>query len=253
VEVPNFRLDGKVALLTGAGRGIGLGMAKALASVGCAVAIQDIERTVAQAEADAINHAGGRAVALGGDITDLVVVQTLIDLTVRALGGLHILVNNAAVQKNQHWLEDSVEHLRRTFDADLIAPIVLCQAAARIFTAQKFGRIINLGSIQQRRCNPHMLPYSLSKLALTGVTKALARDLAGDGVTVNLIAPGWFNTHRNRDDLRTQQDVIDRGRRVPVGRLGEPRDCAGLALLLCSPAGEYITGQAIFVDGGMSA
>ena len=253
MEPINFRLDGKIALITGSGRGIGLGIATAIAAAGGAVVIQDIDLDVARQEADAINAAGGRAVALGGDITDLAMVSQLVAQTVGALGGLHILINNAAIQKHQHWLEETPEHLRRTFDADLIAPILLCQQVAPIFKAQKFGRIINIGSIQQRGANPTMLPYSLSKMALVGLTKALARDMARDGVTANLIAPGWFNTFRNRGDFKDEQDMIEKGRHVPVGRVGQPRDCAGVAVMLCSEAGDYVTGQSIFVDGGMSA
>ncbi len=249
----NFRLDGKVALLTGSGRGIGLGIARALAAAGGAVAIQDIDLAVAQAEADSINQAGGKAIALGGDITDLTLPARLVEQVVAQLGGLHILINNAAIQKFQHWLEETPDHLRQTFEADLISPILLCQLASRIFVPQKFGRIINIGSIQQKGGNPRMLPYSLSKLALAGLTTALARDMAKDQVTVNLLAPGWFNTYRNRADFQSEQDVMEKGKHVPNGRIGQPKDCAGLALLLCSEAGSYITGQTIYVDGGMSA
>ena len=250
---PDFRMDGKVALITGAGRGIGLGIAQGLASAGCAVAVQDIEIDVAEEAAGEIERQGGRAIALGGDITDLSIAPKLIDQTSRQLGGLHVLINNAAIQKPQHWLEMTVDDMERQLRADLIAPILLCQAAAGIFKPQRFGRIISLGSIQQKKGNPNMLAYSLSKAALERMTVALARDLAGDNITVNLIAPGYFNTYRNRGDFPTEKDVREKGKWVPLGRIGEPEDCAGIALLLCSEAGSYITGQNIYVDGGMAA
>jgi len=253
MEGPDFRLDGKAALVTGAGRGIGLGIARALAWAGCAVAIQDIELDVAQQGADAINRAGGRAIALPGDITDLALPRKLIGQTVEQLGGLHVLVNNAAIQIEKRWTDFSLDEIHRVLDADFVSPILLCQEVAAIFTRQKFGRIINIGSIQQRVGNTDMLPYSMAKAALENLTRGLARVLAPDGITVNLLCPGYFNTWRNRDQFKTPQDLIDRGREyVPQGHIGEPEDCGGIALLLASDAGSYITGQTIYVDGGMS-
>jgi NAD(P)-dependent dehydrogenase (short-subunit alcohol dehydrogenase family) len=253
MQTPTFRLDGKVALLTGSGRGIGLAMARALASVGCAVAIQDIDEPVARAEADRINAEGGRAISLSGDLTDLTLPPRLVADTVARLGGLHILVNNGAIQEHRHWLEYSIEDMRKQFDADLYAPLLFCQLAAPIFKRQRWGRIINLGSIQQLRGNEYMLPYSLSKAGLEKLTCALARDLGPDNVTVNLIAPGWFDTYRNREHFKTDEDRVRLGKGLPAGRIGQPDDVAGLALLLCSDAGSYITGQSIHIDGGMSA
>jgi NAD(P)-dependent dehydrogenase (short-subunit alcohol dehydrogenase family) len=245
-----FRMDGKVALITGAGRGIGLAMAEALASVGCAVAIQDIDQNIAHAAAEKINSMGFRAIALGGDVGELTVAPGLINSTVRELGALHVLINNAAIQSHQNWLDINVDLLEREFRANLFAPVLLCQQVVPIFRSQRWGRIINIGSVQQRGGNPNMLPYSLTKAALEKLTTALSRDLARDQITVNTIAPGWFNTLRNRHDLSSPQIVAERGKNVPIGRVGEPDDCAGVALLLCSDAGAYITGQTIYVSGG---
>jgi len=251
---PNFRLDGRVALLTGAGRGIGLGMARALASAGCAVAIQDIEPDVAEAEAKRLRDAGAGAIALGGDVLDLAVPKRVVDETVSKLGGLHILVNNAAIQMRRHWLELSPDEIERQFRANLTAPILFAQHAVPIMKYQRWGRIINLGSVQQRRGNPGMLAYSMSKAALVNYNSGLAIDLAKDGITVNLLGPGWFDTYRNRDNFGDDTHKAELGRKhVPLGRVGQPEDCGGIAVLLCSDAGEYITGQTIYVDGGISA
>jgi len=252
-QLSEFRLDNRVALLTGAARGIGLGIARAFAAAGCAVAIQDLEENVAQSEADKINASGGRAIALGGDIGDLSLGQRLVGQTRENLGGLDILVNNASIQRQSDWLELSPEEIESQLRADLVAPIILCQAAAPIFRAQKWGRILNIGSIQGLKGNAEMLPYSISKTALESLTKALARSEAAYGVTVNNLAPGYFDTLRNSDDFPDEETKRERGETiVPIGRIGEPRDCAGLALLLCSEAGNYITGQTIYVDGGLA-
>jgi glucose 1-dehydrogenase len=138
--------------------------------------------------------------------------------------------------------------------ADLISPILFCQLVVPILKKQRWGRIVNLGSVQQRGGNPHMLPYSLCKAAMEKLTMALARDLAADQITVNLIAPGWINTQRTEQNFSSPQDKAEKGKKaVPLGRVGEPSDFAGVILLLCSDAGEYITGQSIFVDGGFGA
>lgn len=253
MNAPTFRIDGKVALLTGAGRGIGLAMAQALASAGVAVAIQDIDLDVARAEADKINAEGGKAIALPGDLTDLTLPERLVNETIAQLSSLDILINNGAIQDHQHWLQDNVGSMKRQFDANLFVPIMLCQRVVPLMKQKQWGRIINLSSIQQRSANPHMLPYSLSKGAIVKLTKALARDLAKDQITVNTIAPGWINTWRNRHDFKDADDVKSKGQHVPIGRIGAPDDFGGIAVLLCSDAGNYITGQTIYVDGGMSA
>jgi glucose 1-dehydrogenase len=254
LPAPDFSLSGRAALVTGAGRGIGLGMAKALAAQGCAVAIQDIDLDIAQAEAERLVRAGAKAVALGGDVTDLTLPPRLIEQTLSSLGGLHILINNAAIQNAGSFLDQTPEEIEKQVRADLIAPMMLCQAATPIFGRQRWGRIINLGSIQQKVGNPEMLTYSMCKAAIENMTRALAKELAPHNVTVNCVAPGWVDTWRNRYDFKDAADKQQKGRKhVPLGRIGEPSDYGGIAVLLCSEAGSYITGQTIFVDGGMSA
>ena len=253
LDAPNFRMDGRAALLTGAGRGIGLGIARALASAGCAVAIQDIELEVAKAEADRINREGGRAVGLGGDITDPALPHRLVAETAERLGGLHVLVNNAAIQSVQHWLDARPEQMEREFRADVVVPILLSQHAVPVMRRHRHGRILHIGSVQARLGNPKMMAYAAAKNALEAVTKAMARDLAPDAITVNLLCPGYFDTWRNRFDFTDEQDKQHKGKaHVPLGWVGEAEDIAGIALALCSDAGRYVTGQVIYVDGGLS-
>ena len=247
-------LQGRCALVTGAGRGIGLAIARRLAESGCAVAIQDIERDVAAREAEQIAaDTGARTLALGGDATDLASAQAWMEAAVAGLGALHILVNNAAIQKEGSWLDLSREDIERQVRADFVLPILLCQQAVPLLRRAGWGRILNVGSIQQKAGNPQMLAYAMSKAALENMTRALGRELAGENITVNLIAPGYIDTFRNRKNFRSEEDKEKAGRGIPAGRLGQPEDCAGLAMLLCSEAGSYITGQSIFVDGGLSA
>jgi gluconate 5-dehydrogenase len=252
MHLDRFNLTGKVALITGSGRGIGLAMGEALAEAGACVVLHDIELPVAQAAAQAINDRGGKAVAFGGDISDLSLPERLVNDAASAFGGLHILINNASIQTHIKWLDVDLQTIQQQINADLVSPILFCQCATRIFKPQKFGRIINLGSIQGMKGNPNFFPYSICKGALQTLTTALATDLVKDGITVNLIAPGWMRTHRNRHDLASDEDLVQKGKWVPIGRIGEAADCAGAAILLCSAAGEYITGQSIYIDGGMS-
>ena len=252
MNAPDFRVDGKVALITGSGRGIGMGMAKALASAGAVVVVQDIDFAVAQSAATEITVAGGKAVPMPGDLTHIAAAEKLVRDTVEQVGPIDILINNAAVQTPAHWTKVSPDEIQQQLSADLIVPILLTQLVVPHMKSQKWGRIINLGSVQQQRGNPHMLAYSLAKAAIEKLTRGLARELAKDNIIVNCVAPGWINTWRNRGDFKDEQDMIAKGKNVPIGRVGQPSDFGGICLLLCSEAGSYITGQTIYVDGGLT-
>ena len=246
-----FRLDGRVALLTGAGRGIGLAIGRAFARAGAVVVLQDIEIDVASAEVSRIVDAGGRAFALGGDIALQADVESLVPRTVELAGGLSILVNNAAIQDRRDFFDWTHDQAARILNANLLSKMTLCQRAVPEMKRSGYGRIINLGSVQGRRGVAEMLPYSMSKAATHNLTTALAGRFARDGITINTISPGWFNTHRNRDDFIDLDKARENSKRwIPLGRFGEPDDCAGVALMLASPAASYVTGQNLYVDGG---
>jgi gluconate 5-dehydrogenase len=253
MQLPDFSCKGRVALVTGSARGIGLAMARTLAAAGAAVVIHDIEIDLAAAEAAAINAQGGRAIALGGDVTDLAVADELAARTKQALGDTDILINNASIQRHTPFLEATPEDMTRQLNANVLFVTRLTQCVVPAMEQKRWGRIINLGSIQGRNGNASMPAYAMSKAAMENLTRALGRHLATSNITVNCVAPGWFNTYRNRDHLKDQATIDEGGKHVPLGRIGRPEDCNGVALLLCSAAGDYITGQTIRVDGGMSA
>ena len=244
-----FRLDGRVALVTGAGRGIGLAIAQALAEAGAKVAIQDIDLAVAEAEAKKLVDMGATAVALGGDATKLDDVDRWIPDTKEKLGSdIDILVNNASIQATMTFVEWPVETIENILRANLTGPFRLCQLVIPAMKEKRWGRILNIGSIQGIRGAPSMAPYSASKGALHNLTLALAKGMGEHGITVNALAPGVFDTLRNETFTNQHPDFSW----IPARRIGKPADCGAIALLLCSDAGSYITGGVISVDGGMS-
>lgn len=253
MKLPDFSVNDRVAILTGAGRGIGLGIAQGLAAAGAAVAIQDIELSVAESAAEEINRAGGRAIALGGDATDVRLADELVAQTVESLGHLHILINNASVQRVDKFLETPIEEMVRQLNCNVLFATRMCQLSIPHMQRAEWGRVINIGSIQGRGGNPDMPAYSMSKAAIANLTLGLARKYGREGITVNCISPGWYITLRNADQFPPGTDPNERAKGIPIPRLGTNEDCAGVAVLLCSRAGEYITGQNIYVDGGMSA
>jgi NAD(P)-dependent dehydrogenase (short-subunit alcohol dehydrogenase family) len=216
-------LAGKTALITGAARGIGLAIAHALASRGCAVAIQDIDLDEARKQVELLKSQGHRALALGGDISDTSLPSQLIDATTKEFSALDILINNAGIQSTQPWQNLTIEQFDRTFHANVAAPILLSQLAAPIFIQQKWGRIINIGSGQHLRGNPRMLDYAMSKAAIANMTEALARDLGPHNVTVNNIAPGYFDTLRNAHHFPTELTSSAAHRASRSNALDSPR------------------------------
>ncbi len=239
----------KKALVTGSSRGIGRAIAKRLAQDGYFVYIHGIGASnKAQELKDEITAFGGQAEIVKADLCDIDAVKTL----AKEVGDIDALILNASVQIRQKWSEITTEEAYTQLNCNLVASLHLIQAFAPHMIAQKWGRIVTIGSVQEAKPHPDMLIYSASKAAQTNMVQSLSLQLAKDGITVNNVAPGVIYTDRNVEALSDPEYAKIVTNSIPVGFYGEPNDCAGIVSLLCSEEGRYITGQSIYVDGGKS-
>lgn len=247
-----FDLSGRVALVTGSSRGIGRALALGLAGCGADVAIHcatglDEARRVAAA----IAERGPRSCALRADLAEEGAPTRLADEVTTRLGPPAILVLNAAVEIRRPWAEIEREEFDRQVTVNLRASLELLQRVVPSMAERGWGRVLNIGSVQQVRPHPRLLLYAALKNASAGLVHNLARQLAPSGVTVNTLAPGAIETDRNAAVLADPDYRRQALAKIPAGRFGQPDDCVGAALLLCSDAGRYITGVDLLVDGGM--
>ena len=239
----------KRALITGASRGIGRALAVALGDKEIEVIIHYAgNREKAEETKREIEKKGGTASLLRADLTDLRETGALIE----QMGEIDILILNASVQIREHWENISPSACRKQLNCNFISSLLLLQAAVPYMKKRKWGRIIAIGSVQETKPHPDMLVYSASKAAQTNMVRSLALQLAGDGITINSVAPGVIDTDRNAEALSDESYAEKVRASIPVGFYGEPEDCAGIVCLLCSDQGRYITGQSIYVDGGKS-
>jgi gluconate 5-dehydrogenase len=244
-----FSLIGQVALVTGAGRGLGLEIARGLAAAGAHVLVNGRRAAPLEAAVASIRAAGGKADAIVFDITDFDIVAQ----SVAALERLDILVNNVGQRDRRGLFEFALDDVRTLFEADLLAPFHLSREAARLMVAAKRGRIINITSIAGALAGPGDAAYTAAKGGLESLTRALAAELGGFGVTVNGIAPGFFATETNAEVVADTATEDWLRQRTSLGRWGQPSEIAGAAVFLASPAASYITGQVLAVDGGYLA
>jgi gluconate 5-dehydrogenase len=248
-----FSLDGKVALVTGSSRGLGLAMARALARAGAHVALngrhgETLERCVAELAAE-----GLAASAAPFDVVDESQVQSAISALVERFGHLDILVNNAGINFREEIAAHTSEDWQRVIDTNLTASFMVAREASRPMVTQGWGRIIFTASILAFVARPGVPAYIATKSALAGLTRALAVELGPSGVTCNAIAPGYFLTEFTAVlSDNPEFDAMVR-QRTPVGRWGEADELGGPAVFLASDAAAYVNGHILTVDGGMTA
>lgn len=244
-------LAGRVALVTGGGRGIGLAIARAFALEGADVAVADMRFEEAQAAAVELRELGRRAAAVEVDVSDPDQVAAMVERATAELGRIDILVSNAGISQRRDFLEMAVEEWDRVIAVNLRGVFLCGQAVARQMAAG--GAIINIASQRAESAGLHQVAYVASKGGVKSLTKAMAVDLAPRGIRVNAIGPGpvLSDLTRARFEDPDQREAFTA--RVPLGRLGQPDDMAGAAVFLASERARWVTGHCLFVDGGWLA
>ena len=245
------RFDGRVAVVTGAARGIGLATAQRFADEGASVAVLDLEESAARKAAEKL---GGGHLGVACDVGDSASVEAAVTKVVDGLGGLHILVNNAGVTRDNLLFKMTDDDWDTVMTVHLRGAFLMSRAAQKVFVAQNYGKIVNLSSVSALG-NRGQANYAAAKMGIQGFTRTLAIELGPYGVNVNAIAPGFIATDMtDATAARVGMSVEDFRKaaadRNPVRRVGYPADIAAVAAFLCSDEASYVTGQVLYVDGG---
>jgi NAD(P)-dependent dehydrogenase (short-subunit alcohol dehydrogenase family) len=247
-----MRLSGKTAIVTGARRGMGRAISLALAREGANVVVSDISQEDCQRVVDEIERLGRKGLAVRCDVSSGSDVEAMVRKTVAEFGGVDVLVNNAGIISYKPFLELTEEDWDKTLNVNLKGQFLCARAAAKEMVKNKRGRIINIASISSGGCGiafPLIAHYTASKGGVVALTEALALELTSQGINVNAICPGAIDTDMAKGAKESGQleQVLAR---VPKGRLGKPEEIANLAVFLASEESEYISGDAIVIDGG---
>jgi 3-oxoacyl-[acyl-carrier protein] reductase len=241
-------LSGRVAIVTGASRGIGRAIAVTLAGAGAAV-VAGARGDHAQAVVDEIGAAGGRAIAVPLDVTDTAAIEAMVARASDAFGRIDVLINNAGITRDQLLLRLKREDWDAVLATNLTGAYACTQAVLKTMVKQRYGRIVSISSIVGQSGNAGQANYAASKAGLIGFSKALALEVASRNITVNVVAPGLIDTDMTKAIAGAAQK--DWSEKIPLGRLGTPEDIAAAVCFLASDAASYITGHVLAVNGGM--
>jgi glucose 1-dehydrogenase len=247
------RLDGKVAVVTGSGSGIGQAIAERLALEGAHCVIDYVDHVEeADETADKIKAAGGKAVLVRADVSVVADCSRLIETAWSELGSCDVLVNNAGIEKSADFIDVTEQEYDAVLGVNLKGAFFLTQSFVRkLVAAKRPGRVINISSVHEDMVFPHFSTYCASKGAMRMLMRDLAVELGPSGITVNNIAPGAINTPINKSLLADKPKLDALLANIPLGRLGEPGEVAGVAAFLASDDGAYVTGSTYFIDGGL--
>ncbi|WP_202942396.1 3-oxoacyl-ACP reductase FabG [Alteromonas macleodii] len=241
------QLDGKIALVTGASRGIGKAIATQLAQQGATVIGTATSENGAQAISDYLSEFGGKGFAL--NVTDKESVDTTIKAINEAHGGIDILVNNAGITRDNLLMRMKDDEWQDIIDTNLTSIFTLSKAVLRGMMKKRFGRIVNIGSVVGSAGNAGQANYAAAKAGVIGFSKSMAREVASRGITINVVAPGFIDTDMTKALTDDQKEAIFKD--IPANRLGEPGEIAATVAFLVSDGAAYITGETIHVNGGM--
>jgi len=247
-----FRLDGKVALITGSTRGLGWAMAQAMVDAGAHVVVNGRYQDLVMAKTAELSLGGGRASGIAFDVTDLPAAVGGVGEVVERHGAIDILINNAGLIHRSPIADFDQVEWDRVMAVNLSAPFALARAAAVHMVAAGFGRIINTGSIMGQIARPSIPAYVASKSGIAGMTRALAVELAPQGITVNAIGPGYVATELNMSIVNDPELSEMITSRTPAARWGRPEEIAAAAVFLASDEASYVNGHVLIVDGGLS-
>lgn len=255
IKLPiSIQLDGNIALITGAGSGIGRSIALEMSRAGATVLVNDVTAANCKGTVLEIEKTGAKAAAFAADITNRKEVERMVDDAVHMFGGLDILVNNAGVVVRKNAVELSEEEWDRVLDVNLKGTFNCSQSVARSMINRGCGgKIVSISSIMGEVALPPRAAYCASKGGIDALTKDLAQEFAENSINVNAIAPGWVRTNLTEKYFAQENVSAYLIQRIPLRRFCEPSEVAGLAVFLCSDYANYITGQIIAIDGGWTS
>ncbi len=247
-----FDLTDKVALVTGASRGLGKAISIALAQAGCHVALNARSADSLKEVSQEIQRIGRKTFVAAGDVSDEAQVSEFVKSTQKTFGRIDILVNNAGVWEGTYFLRLNKEDWDKVLRVNLTGTYLVAKAVGRIMLKARSGKIINMASVLGLRGSPQALAYCAAKAGIVQMTRVMAIELGPAGIQVNGIAPGLFATEMTREYTQDQEAMKAYLSRVPSQRYGQPEELAGLVIFLASKASDHITGQTIVIDGGES-